>query len=540
MTSQKPEEKKPEEKTKTYLEAISLYSPWASRSASPRPVEKPIKEEKEAKVFDQASSQRGGDHKLSKRKPLSLKYYPRDCPKLDVQWFHAVDVAKRKPDYVFTNGKDADKPPPVPKKWNTFSQKDSQAIEAAFQGLPTEEEDTAGKTVHEPIDLTGDGRGDEMPRSDNIPNRSIGTANKDDQASTRVPVNEDYLFDVDVERRELGPAYWLGPIYECRRGSWFYAEGTMRPCDENLATQLEEGYLKAAPWRSAEQLQRSKSQGRSGTERVPRSTTPAPKSHASSRSVDASEAILDESLARAEQKPPSSPLVSSSPSAHRLFGPHSNSFVTYQGPTTAWILSDDFISRMSSTMFSRFAGGAGTKVVRGYIDNSKKQVAKDGKSSQSRPTSPVLGAADSPKRHSMPVTPASGDNEELTSGEERASEQETRLQALERQMSNLVTSTISDPAKEEEAERQREEDEIRDDYRDAPNDPQDREIEHLVLVTHGIGQRLCVLPIPLHGIIVLTTATGALASKLSISFTTSTSSGRHSRLFMAPVRTYRL
>ena len=72
---------------------------------------------------------------------------PRDCPKLDVQWFHAVDVAKRKPDYVFTSGKDAGKPPPVPKKWNTFSQKDSQAIEAAFQSLPTEEEDNLGKTV---------------------------------------------------------------------------------------------------------------------------------------------------------------------------------------------------------------------------------------------------------------------------------------------------------------------------------------------------------------------------------------------------------
>jgi len=488
MTSQKLEEKKPEEKTKTYLEAISLYSPWGSRSASPRPAEKPIKEEKDAKVFDQARSQRGGDHKLSKRKPLSLKYYPRDCPKLDVQWFHAVDVAKRKPDYVFTSGKDADKPPPVPKKWNTFSQKDSQAIEAAFQSLPTEEEDNAGRTVQEPIDLAGEAREDGKPRSDNVPNRSIGAANKDDQASTRVPVNEDYLFDVDVERRELGPAYWLGPIYECRRGTWFYAEGTMRPCDENLATQLEEGYLKAAPWRSVDQLQRSKSQGRSAAERVPRSTTPAPKSHSSSRSVDATDAILDESIARAEQKPPSSPLVSSSPSAHRLFGPHSNSFVTYQGANTAWILSDDFISRMSSTMFSRFAGGAGTKVVRGYVDTSKKQATKDGKS-QSRPTSPVLDAVDTPKRHSMPVTPVSTDNEVLTSGAERASEQETRLQALERQMSNLVTSAISDPAKQDEAERQREENEIRDDYRDTPNDAQDREIEHLVLVTHGIGQR---------------------------------------------------
>jgi hypothetical protein len=30
----------------------------------------------------------------------------------------------------------------------------------------------------------------------------------------RVPVNEDFLFDVDIEKRELAPAYWLGPVYE--------------------------------------------------------------------------------------------------------------------------------------------------------------------------------------------------------------------------------------------------------------------------------------------------------------------------------------
>jgi hypothetical protein len=66
----------------------------------------------------------------------------------------------------------------------------------------------------------------------------------------RVPVNEDFLFDVDIEDRELSPVYWLGPIYEVRRGSWFYQEGsTLRPCEENLAAQLEEGYLKVKPVR---------------------------------------------------------------------------------------------------------------------------------------------------------------------------------------------------------------------------------------------------------------------------------------------------
>lgn len=34
-------------------------------------------------------------------------------------------------------------------------------------------------------------------------------------------MNEDYLFDVDIEERELAPTYWLGPIYEgmMRNGS---------------------------------------------------------------------------------------------------------------------------------------------------------------------------------------------------------------------------------------------------------------------------------------------------------------------------------
>lgn len=68
---------------------------------------------------------------------------------------------------------------------------------------------------------------------------------------------------------------------------------------------------------------------------------------------------------------------------------------------------------------------------------------------------------------------------------------ESVVRRLERQMSNLVSSTfLDDPEKQEEEARKLEEQEISDDYRDTPGDPQDREIEHLVLVTHGIGQRL--------------------------------------------------
>lgn len=47
----------------------------------------------------------------------------------------------------------------------------------------------------------------------------------------KVPVHEDYLFDVDIGRRELAPAYWLGPIYEVRRGRCVHP-------DLSLATSL--------------------------------------------------------------------------------------------------------------------------------------------------------------------------------------------------------------------------------------------------------------------------------------------------------------
>jgi hypothetical protein len=79
--------------------------------------------------------------------------------------------------------------------------------------------------------------------------------------TTKVSVNEDYLFDVEIETRELAPSYWLGPVYDVKRGTWFTPSG--EPVDEGLAMQLEEGYLKCKPWRLGKsENQRSTSQPR--------------------------------------------------------------------------------------------------------------------------------------------------------------------------------------------------------------------------------------------------------------------------------------
>ena len=60
---------------------------------------------------------------------------------------------------------------------------------------------------------------------------------------------------------------------------------------------------------------------------------------------------------------------------------------------------------------------------------------------------------------------------------------------MTRQISNLIESA-ENPEEQEEAIRKREEQEMVDDYNARLGETQGREIEHLVLVTHGIGQLL--------------------------------------------------
>jgi hypothetical protein len=166
----------------------------------------------------------GRDHTISQRNRLGIRHYPADSPPLKVRWFYAVDSPKWKPSFL-DQPKENSKPLPAPKKFVPFTVKDSQAIERAFQDLCNAELEREQGHFPQPV-------GDE---------------------SVKVPVNEDYLFDVNISKRELGPAYWIGPVYEVRRGTWFFQEGsTIKPCEENLAAQLEEGYLKVKPWRPAD------------------------------------------------------------------------------------------------------------------------------------------------------------------------------------------------------------------------------------------------------------------------------------------------
>ena len=335
-----------------------------------------------------------------------------------------------------------------------------------------------------------------------------GDAVTNGDGRVKVPVNEDFLFDVDIEKRELAPTYWLGPIYDVRRGSWFYQEGSnLRPCDENLANQLEEGFLKIKPWRYAIDPQAQ----------ADPSVVPKHKSREASEAVASAygpAASLPQAEPASEYPKSQSSKREASPSipakfqlqTQRLFGAYMNSVVTYQDANTAWILTDDLLSRMSSTVYQRLAGGGhlgGTKVVRGFTEASK---AKDSKSEINPATddSKLKAAAStktstSQKRRSAPpeIDTAAGTGaqsvgartEQQDSGEDALSE--SKIASLERQMSSIVTSPeLEDPAKQDEQARKGDEEEIEQDYKEADGGDPGREIEHLILITHGIGQRL--------------------------------------------------
>lgn len=406
----------------------------------------------------------------------------------------ANKLPKRKPfsEHAIT----PDKPLPKPKKWIPFSKGDSRAIETAFQKTADEAE-----AAEQRRDLLS-------------PVTPVHSSNEPPK-TTKVPVNEDYLFDVEIETRELAPAYWLGPVYDVKRGTWFTTSG--EPVDEGLALQLEEGYLKCKPWRFGKsEEKRSVSQPRArpvslgagvGDDyrkelgRLNRDSTSNPVTPRGSFDNLRGEAAKQQDGASSGEKAATPSVPAETPRTHRLFGAHMNSTVTFQDESTAWLLTDDMWARMGSTLYQRFAGGAhyaGYKYIRGYTDPEEKKkpapVAKDPKSKKEgeRPSTPSQHLAyGSDNEKPANAGSGGGSDAETTDTEGVESPQESRRRTLERQVSSLMTSSQPDyQQKQEEEARKREEKEMREDYKTQDKQEQGREIEHLLLVTHGIGQRL--------------------------------------------------
>jgi hypothetical protein len=173
-----------------------------------------------------------------------------------------------------------------------------------------------------------------------------------------------------------------------------------------------------------------------------------------------------------------------------------NSFATYQDSTTAWLSSEGVLSWVTSTVYERFSGGgymSGIKLVRGCSELGKVK-DKDIK----RPLTPTESSSTQDekqqrllKRRSAPPSTKSSQDEQPKQDSVIPKDTEPPQIRLQRQLSSLMDGAESrNPEDREEQIRQREEKEIQDDYTGQDGETQGREIEHLVLVTHGIGQLL--------------------------------------------------
>ncbi|OQD79548.1 hypothetical protein PENANT_c048G10221 [Penicillium antarcticum] len=425
---------------------LGTLSPWSTpRSTTPQP------DRQGSEVLQRSQ---GEDHTVTHRHRLSPRRYPPDCPPLKVRWFYAVDSPKRKPS-LLEQKKTDQKPLPLPKKFIPFPGKDSQSIEITFQKLSE-------------IEDAQEGQAEESKESAQ-------------PVSTKVPVNEDYLFDVDVEQRELSPTYWIGPVYEVRRGTWFIQDGSgLKPCEENLATQLEEGYIKLRPWKTepikpefSDQASNINEQDLSVRQDDVQTTAQSSRSAnpASTNKGNANDA--SQSATETQE--------------YRLFGAYMNKVVSYQDTSTAWLVNDDMMSRFSTTVYQKLGGVPGVKLVRGFEPKKSKETDKtsDRKAekgiSVSKTNEKFGENPEKNKPNILKVSPV-----ESVEGVENF-ERRPRS-TLERQMSSLAGEP-QNPAELEEQARKQEEQEM-EDSREVDNEDREREVDHLVLVTHGIGQRL--------------------------------------------------
>ncbi|EMG50897.1 hypothetical protein G210_0035 [Candida maltosa Xu316] len=117
-----------------------------------------------------------------------------EAPKPNIRWFYASDVPISKPDwYNYEKIKE-------PESFIPFSEYDSKKLEHHYR-----------KQTKDPID-----------------------------------VNEDKLFEVNLENFNISPVYWEGPVYEVRRGLWFDLDGI--PLNSELTAEIEKGFNNVKPY----------------------------------------------------------------------------------------------------------------------------------------------------------------------------------------------------------------------------------------------------------------------------------------------------
>lgn len=171
-------------------------------------------------------------------------------PKAKVWWFYATEPAVSKTQKELTKeslqkfrGK----------KWSTFSTYDSQQLENVYLHLAKGKSNVQLLGALNSINDKFDKRFHKMVDPKETSLKSFYRAYKRIQGQgqsliplDKVPVNEDNLFEADVQNFTMSSIYWDGPVYGIRRGLWFDDENV--PLDTSVTNQIEDGYQYLKPW----------------------------------------------------------------------------------------------------------------------------------------------------------------------------------------------------------------------------------------------------------------------------------------------------
>ncbi|KAI8985203.1 DDHD domain-containing protein [Pilobolus umbonatus] len=260
---------------------------------------------------------------IPRRNPRPLNLIPDlDVPPLTPRWFHAIDnpiidpisIRKAKSSSFINKSNPPPKSPSTPKlkmssKWVPFSQRDSAALEKAYQN---------------------------------------------DDVRAKVAVNEDHLFEVDVSQRTISPVYWEGPTYEVRRATWFMQTDGWIPCEENLSEQIELGYYKHRPFEASMTVSSSMT--------TEEDTLQAPSSTQKLSTSPKEDTVLSEEKKEAIPK-------QSTDKHWNLLGPYLGQYIVYANKTNAWLLSNTTSSKFAKSIITRLTNKhnlGGIRLVRGY------------------------------------------------------------------------------------------------------------------------------------------------------------------------------
>lgn len=304
----------------------------------------------------------------------------------------------------------------------------------------------------------------------------------DKEFSPKVTVEQDFLYEADIEKMEISPIYWQGDTFEIRRGTWFiYNKGKCTPCDINLASQVETGFKKhckfnppsipsfsSSPPKNSFEVNNAESNSHRVTDSIldpklninsddlpgisntnddtnddSKETLSIPRSISFTNSKNNSEDIISESRSS----------VTSTSNFHGkygnewwpLYGPYMNQYVIFSSKSTAWLFSDIVPTSVAKTLASM----SGTKLVRGW---EEAETSKEKKK-------------DSPKK--------------------------TPNRSHEHNMGfNPFDDELLQEIKAEKAELNKlENDNHLDEYFLDPKTRNERKIDHLVFVVHGVGQK---------------------------------------------------